>query len=793
MLAIVLAAVLAEAPTSASADPWMDGGDAEESTGVVLTGRSIPSLVEIAPLSMRIEPDEVPVGEETTTGHAVVALHAEVQHSFDGAIRDVQLGVAILSRTQMEFVWRHLLAPPVRVVSAELERPLPYPTAVVTASFDGSLTRDDSRTLDVREELESIELSRTAPLGYIAALGGYELESPSVDDVVRVLDEGGPIDLSALASWATQAATDETSGFDDDARGRIMDAVERSARALRAPPGWGDFARLSALTALAYACARPEDLERLLALQRPMGILLASGIVSWDAAATEEHTVGVSIHGFSPQQSRSQAAISWESALKHLRITALDRLLRLSFDPIDFRNAPTVLRRSPLQPLADDLLDPLAPTQVARVLASAGSEATEAAILRYYVEVRHEAVAEPLIEWLIEHPTHVDDLGVPSMIVLGEAILPVLLRRHGEVDASEAERAVLWRMLDALPERLAAPLAHTAFSLGVELPVVPHGSAPTVADVLAAIRRHERELRAARADELAERLREDAGDLASLRIRIRAASQLAALAPERIPALTDELIELHTRAAMELDDEQQGEVRMVLRQLVELPLGERAPEALCAAAVTRSDLAQQHGDTAAALAELEAHDPELADAEVRERYAKILRREAERGIESGDFTHVDETLDRADARVPDLVDVASLRLELARKRNFPLVVAGAVIIVVLSALGGWLLHKLVVVLRRRARERAADVAASDAREQVPSLDTDVSDVGVARPADRSPPPGSETPQREPHDLDPFAKAPSSKAPMSAGWQSSRDDERERDRDRRDSHNPLDDF
>ncbi|HET6582785.1 MAG TPA: hypothetical protein VFG69_05045, partial [Nannocystaceae bacterium] len=602
MLAFVLALALAEAPTSASADPWMDGGDAEESTGVVVTGRSIPSLVDIGTLSVRIEPDDVPVGDETTTGPAVVALRAEIQHDFDTAIRDVQLGVAILSREELELVWRHLLAPPVRILDEELERPLPSPRAVVGGSFDGSLLHDDSRVLEVRDELESIELSRAAPLAYLAALGGYELESPSVDDVVRVLHDGGPIDLSALATWATQAATEDAPPFDDEARGRIMDAVETSARKLRAPPGWGDFARLAAITALAHACARPEDLERLLALQRPMGILLASGIVSWDAAATEEHTVGVSIHGFSPQQSRSQAAISWESALKHLRITALDRLLRLSFDPIDFRSAPPVMRRSPLQPLADDLLEPLAPPQVARVLATAGSEATEAAILRYYVEVRHEAVAEPLVEWLVDHPAYVDELGAASMDALGEAILPVLLRRHGEVDASEAERAVLWRLLDALPERLAVPLAQTAFSLGVELPVVPHGSAPTVADVLGAIRRHERDLRAARADELAERVREDAGDLASLRIRIRAAGQLAALAPERIPGLTDELIDLHTRAALEFDDEQQ--VRMVLHQLAELPLGERAAEAQRAAALTRSDIAQQHGDVATALAEL---------------------------------------------------------------------------------------------------------------------------------------------------------------------------------------------
>jgi hypothetical protein len=503
-----------------------------------------------------------------------------------------------------------------------------------------------------------------------------------------------------------------------------------------------------------------------------MGILIASGIVSWDAAASEEHSVGVAIHGFAADQSRSQAAISWELALKRLRITALDRLLRLSFDPIDFRDAPSVLRRSPLQPLADDLLAPLAPTQVERVLASAADVNTEAAILRYYVEVRHEAVAEPLVEWHIVHPDRVDEVGVPSLTVLGEAVVPVLLRRHGEVDAVQSERAVLWRLLDALPERLAGKLAQSAHSLGVELPVVAEGTQPTIADVLAAIRRHEEALRTARADELIVRLREDAGDRASLRIRIRAAGQLAEIAPERIPALTDDLIELHTRAAIEFDDELPGELRAVLRQLIELPLGPRKHEALRAAALTRAELALQHGDADAALAELEAHDPALVDAGVREHYAKILRREVQRALAASDYPRVEVALERAEDRVPELVDISGSRLALARARNFPLIVAAAVLLVLVSAAGGWLLHVFTRRRRARAREsRESDAGdASDAADRVRSLDTDVSDVVVV-----------------PHRVGDVPAHPAAAAsdPFVA-WKTAREVERR-------MHSPLDDF
>jgi hypothetical protein len=714
VLPFVVAAMLADSPVPS---PAVEAWPAEESEEhvterIVLGGHSVPSLVAIDPLVVRIAPDDPPVGDETTHGSAVVQVIAEVEHELDATVIDLQLGVAILPRRSLDVIWDRLHAPALRVLPTENDEPLPSPSASVSGGIDGRLRRGEPGEIEIREEIESLPLSRAQSLSYLVAIGGYELESPSVDDVVRILEHGGPIDLSALATWATQAAAEDDSPFDDEERGRIMDSVELGARALRAPPGWGDFGRLVAFTAVAHACARSEDLERMLALQRPMGIMLASGMVSWDAAATEEHTVGVAIHGFSVEQSRTQAAISWELALKRLRTTALDRLLRLAYDPIDFRNAPATMRRSPLQSLAGDLLAPLGATQVERVLATAAHEATEAAILRYYIEVRHEAVAEPLVDWLIEHPDRVEDIGAASLGALGEAILPVLLRRHGEVDASQGERELLWRLLDALPERLAGPLAQAAHSLGVDVPADADGVAPSIADVLSAIRRNEENMRASRADELVSRVQEQAVDRASLRIRIRAAGQLAEIGPERMPAIADALIELHTRAALEFDEERPGELQAVLRQLIELPLGDRVDDAERAAVLTRAEIAMQHGQLDVALAELEAQDPDLVDPRVRDLYARVVRREVQNAMGARDFARAEEAIARAEAHVSDLVDVAGMRIELARKRNFPLIVGGAALVVLLSAAGGWLLIKLAAARRRRARAREREHEAS---------------------------------------------------------------------------------
>lgn len=781
MLAFALALQLVGAPMS---DGWISPISAESDAGLVLAGRTIPSLVELESLTVRLEAEEVPVGDETTVGTVTLVVGAHAQHEFDGPIRDLEIGAALLSRRDLEFVWARLLAPPLRVDPEDLERALPSPLAVAYGVDEAVLARGDEQGIAVRDEFERIPLSRGEPLGYLVAIGGYAFTAPSVADVLHVLRDGGAIDLSALATWATQAASEDAIAFDDDARGRIMDEVEARLRHLRAPPGYGDFARLAALTGIAQACARPEDLERLLALQRPMGILLASSLVSWDAAAAEEHTLGVSIHGFARQQSRSHASIAWEGALRRLRTSALDRLLRLAYDPIDFRRAPATLRRSPLQPLAEDLLAPINPTQVARALATAQDVTVQAEVLRYYVDVRHDAIAEPLVEWLIEHPERVHDLGAQGLAVLGEAILPVLVRRHGDIDASPAERAVTSALLDALPERLAPRLGETAHSLGVELPVTVAGGGPTVVEILAAIRDHEQDLRNARADELVERVREDAADRASLRVRIRAAGQLAALAPERVPALADELIALHTSAALEFDDELPGELRAVLRQLVDLPLGDRAADAVRAAALTRAELALVHGAPDAALAELESYDPALGDAAVRDRYARILVREVQRGLASREYDRVQRAIDRSEAHVPDLVDVPALRRTLAGARNLPLLVGGAVLLVVLVALGGWAARK-GLARRREPGMRAVRRHEHDASEDPHARMDDGLDTGLG--GDRGESAGTaaalDVPERA-HpardgqralELDPFE-----------AWQTAREVERQQ-------HGALDDF
>ncbi len=212
------------------------------------------------------------------------------------------------------------------------------------------------------------------------------------------------------------------------------------------------------------------------------------------------------------------------------------------------------------------------------------------------------------------------------------------------------------------------------------------------------------------------------------------------------------MIDLHTRAALEFDEERPGELRAVLRQLVELPLGDRVGDAELAAALTRAEIALERGDTEAAIAELETQDSTLEHPRVRDLYARIVRRGFQHAMGAGDYARAEQAIERASEHVAELVDVSGMRIELARKRNFPRIVAGVVVLVLLSAGGGWLLFRLAS--RRRARARAREREADGAR----SLDVD---LAPAPEADAQP--------------DPFDE-----------WQTAREVERR-------THSPLDDF
>ncbi|HWB82036.1 MAG TPA: hypothetical protein VG755_44040, partial [Nannocystaceae bacterium] len=384
--------LLGTEPTAFAHEPE---DEAPVATGKRLTVRTIDALVELDELAITIdigEPSEMEQGGVDAT----IGVNAIAHHSLDATVGELELGVALLPEPDLAFVWDRLHTPPLQLTTEQIERKLPSSLAVVSVVDDGDpFGHERDRPIKSEDQFDGLQLPRALPSALVMVTM-YSLDAPSERDVLRILADGGPTDLGALAAWASALAVDGTEPFDAAARTRIIDAVEKRLRELRAPPAFGDFQRINALTALAYACAGPGDLERMLVLQRPVSILLSGAIVSYDDAVGEENALGVPVHGFRRMYSRSDATLSWEGGLQRVRSLAIDHLLELAFDPLDFRAAPPTMRRHPtLHVGATELLAPLDVADVGRALALAGDRvAVQRGVLRFYVEVGHAQVVE---------------------------------------------------------------------------------------------------------------------------------------------------------------------------------------------------------------------------------------------------------------------------------------------------------------------------------------------------------------------------------------------------------------
>ncbi len=731
-----------EAGSPSSLDEDDRPGAARAPAGKPLEGRVIETLVKFDEISVRVETDAVP-GEQRETTEAAIDVRAAMSHDFDGPIYDLELGVAVLPRPELDFAWDRLHTPPLRLTLEEIERKMPYPVAVITVPGDETpLAPATIEEVAVRERYDAMDQPADGPLAYLVALSGYSLAAPSERDILRILRAGGPADLSALARWAGATASEGTSAPDEAACGRIMDTVEGEIRRLRAPPAFADFQRLNAITAIILVCERPEDLERVLTLQRPMTILLSAAQVSYDIAANEESVLGVSVHGFRRLQSRSDSAVAWEGALRRLRDAALDRLVRLAFEPIDFRDAPAHMqRRAVLQNPAAQLLSPLTTTQVERVVAAAAERPQmQRELLRFYVEVRHAAAIEPLVAWLIDNPRDLDDFGVEAVEAIGDLMLPVLLRRFDDAGASMTERMTVWRLLAVMPEKHAAQLEGLARSMGVDLGARGGVGADADADInglLEALREHDERVQTDRIEDLVRELATPATAVPALRIQVTAARRLAEAAPSRAEAIADAIIDAHVAAARALDDELSGESRAVLRQLRDLPLGTRHADAARAATITGAELAADTNEFDPALGSLEKFDPALADPEIRAAYLGILGRRYDDLIAMKAWDDLDGLLDRADVVVSDEFDVDARRSDILERRRAPLRIIGGVVgvglaIVLLAALH---MYGVFAAIRRPFvawRERVAERRRASALEYEPDATPDpVDDPDVA--------------------------------------------------------------
>ena len=628
-----------------------------------LRGHALPSVLELDDVVVALEV----IGFEGLRGAVDTPAHmlttGEVSHGLQGAITDVALAVTLVPPGTVDRVHRRLTAPPLQLTQAELDERLPRPLVWMA---EGDVVVEElepgaEASIDARHDVGAIPLDITALPGYLLVVDRYNLEFPTANDIITILDRGGTADYAAVVDWAT-GQQEERGGFSDEERAAVMKAVRAGFRKMRAPPGLGDLQRLLALDRVMQVMAGPRDLEPLLRLERPMKILHASAVLAYDIHLREERILGVPLHGMDRLPARSEYLVAPDVAMAALQPVVLDKLLRLAYDPVDFHDAPpgTGGRRSRLQRQAIALLAPLTTTDVRGNLKQASGQQVEQEVLRFYLDVRHAKVVEPLIEWLLEHPDAYEDLGAYALERMPAALLPEVMRRYIE-PKDPHHRPLLRRYLEAMPDRLKPQLAQILGGVGMDITGFVHGPDDVdVSGALDAFEAVEQKLARRRATQLVEELEANGIDPITFRESHRLIDRMAQVDAAMIEGNADLVINVLSVSALEMADSPLERQRALTR-LETLPFGARQEDGRRAAEMTRARLEHQEGNGPAALQRLEELDAALEHPDVRALWVELMHDVYASHVNAGLYDAAAGLLDTAEALVPEDVDVPELR------------------------------------------------------------------------------------------------------------------------------------
>ena len=669
---------------------WDDPFGEEQDEEHALYGHWFPSLVWIEDGALTLSADGLDLTREEYEGDVKLTLTGTVTHPFDGKVAEVEVRASMIPIAKTDEIWHLFTAPPLELTDEDLATPIPHPefTFYVNA-LDEDVVLFPGASADLHRDYEYREmmlLPRELP-GYLALVSTYELTDPSPSDVARILTAGGTPDLIALRDWSRQHEPGQ-SPFSPEDRMYLMELVGARLRSLRAPPGLGDLQRLYTTLELVRLLAHPEDLEFLLGLDRAMQILQTSSVLSYHDAVSRDTIIELPVEGMYALPSAREFTRSYQSALTHIRRASLPRLLELSYDPIDFRDAPrdAGLVRSPVRRQAVSLLEPLTPTSVTGLLDAAGGDlGAQREILEFYVRVRHAPAVEPMLHWLEQHPEQIESVGLPAAEKLGTAVVPALLQQYIHPGSPE-DRDLARRMLLELRPEDAHAAIESLRSTGIAV-----ADDATLLDALEAYEAVEARDTQLRATELERELFEGADDVLSLGARVRAAASLFEIAPERLEARSEEIVDFLSHAALALDSDSPTESRRAMSLLEEHPL----PGSAQALALARARIAVGNREFDTALTTLLEHDPELIGDPVRELYAATQARWIQGATDHGQFGLAAKMLEDAIARLPDDDRFAPLERELFLARYWPALVLACLFALVVLATAAWLAFRSI--------------------------------------------------------------------------------------------------
>lgn len=694
--------------------PWLEPQLAETPEDVrhPIGGHILPGLVDYSRLDLMLEAEGLEASNEEFTTDATLVVRGQLTHPFSAEIREVSVAVGFYLPLHANEAFARLTTPPLQLSQADLDRKLPPPVAAISGGmmmFD-ALPGGSKTDIAVERELGLVSLARNDLPRYLLLTESYDLTRPSPDDVTLILREGSTADLSALTRWATEREGAVPPEFTPQIRRDIMALVQQRYRSLRAPPALGDFQRLAALVAMIRTFGSSDELVTLLRLERPMKILHTSALLSYDMALREESSLGLPVHGMRELPALSQLLEAPDAALKTLRAPALHQLLRLAFDPIDFRDAPAAMRSTvpALSSQATQLLAPLATTDVSGVLKATEDRVdVQREVFRFYIDARHAPVVEHLVDWLPLHPEAAQDIGKHAVTAMPEAMLPALMRHY--VDPKEpGDRVFVRGLLETLTNAHAQQVVAMLQSLGLSTALIGSPREQMV-QAFDAFEIAERRLAREKARALLEQLKTSGAEVGHLRSSIRAAARLAQLDPAAIEANAQLIMEMLQLAAWEYDSESPAERTKALGLLESLPWGRHEAVAKRAIAITEAKLFVKNGESQRALDHLLAFDASLSHADVRALFVDTLLDQFRAQLHAASFGAAGETLTLAREHIPQNLDLEALSHDLLWAQYKPALLLGAAFALAFATTLTWLAARAVLGLTGRLGRARAEI------------------------------------------------------------------------------------
>lgn len=735
MLLRGLAVLLLSTPGFVESEPldddvWGSPADPEEDTAdsrYVLDGTSFAGLIDYSGVAFELEVLGLGGSSADTTLSAELYAYGPIRHDLDADVANLSFDLGLFGPDDAREIYSRLTKPPLTLTQAELDTPLPSPWGGVEEplAVEDDLEGGGSVDIDAALSLGEMTFTEGRIPRFLLTTAEYDLRFPSARDIVLIVREGGTADHGALGRWLDQQfeAPEE---FTEAERSTIVREALAAFRRMRSPPALGDLQRLRTVNAVIRVFAQRDDLEPVLRSKRAVSILHAAAVLAYDINMREESALGLPVHGMVGLPSRSEFLGGPELALKSLRVAALDRVLELAFDPVDFRDAPRSDRKkSPLQSQARTLLAPLSPTEVTRILAASDEQPeVQKRILEYYVRVRHAPAIEPLLDWVLEHPDDAGELGADAARLMPDATLPAVLQRY--VDPRDPrDRDVVRPLLAGMPGRLGPTILENFRLLGLDVSSFKERP-QDFAKALPAFEAAEQRFAVARAAELLHQLKESQTEPATLRRSIQSIERLAQLSPQTIETNADLALSILQAAIEEYDQESPADRLRALTLLEHLPWGAAEHEARTALAITQARLAQQHDDRPTALAGLLEFDPELHDDRVRELALELTRAIADQQLNAGEYDALDKTLRSADPKIAGELDIEEYRRLAFWSRYRAAVIVGSAFGLLLFVAMIWLaarsLRRVVAWRRehsaqkerRRRRREDADANSEDA-------------------------------------------------------------------------------